>query len=167
MKHNPSAITKEEVLKRLNYDPETGVFTWKLCRNSKHIGNIAKSLDAHGYVQINLMGTVCKGHRLAWFYMTGEWPKDQIDHINMKRDDNRFSNLRLATNAENSRNREVQSNNTSGFKGVSFNKNTGKFVAYIEKDKKRKNLGYFADAISAHEARARVEVSMFGEFARC
>lgn len=103
----------------LRYDPETGLFTW-LVRTSNRIkvGDVAGSIDAYGYRQIKVFGRIYKTHRLAFLYMTGSFPADQIDHINRIPDDNRWINLRAVSNAENQRNHGIQKNNTSGFMGV-------------------------------------------------
>ncbi len=94
-------------------------------------------------------------HRLAWLFVHGVWPKEQIDHRNGIRDDNRFVNLREATLAENNQNRGVSPRNTSGHTGVYFNKKTGKWHAEIMTNRRKKHLGCFndiEDAISARKA---------------
>lgn len=119
MSHNPSRITAEFVRERLNYDPETGRFTWKKLRNSKRIGEEAKCLDVSGYVQINICGTVCKGHRLAWLCVYGVWPEADIDHINGIRNDNRIANLRCVSGTINTQNKRLGScRNKTGYLGV-------------------------------------------------
>lgn len=149
-------ITQQQLKEILNYDPETGLFTW-LTDSSKggfKAGRITNCVDAYGYGQINIKGHVYKSHRLAWLYMTGEFPDGQIDHINHQRNDNIWVNLRVVNNAINHRNRPMQHNNTSGFVGVSFDKKVNKFLAYIHISKgKRKNLGYFKEFEDAKAAR--------------
>lgn len=111
----------------LNYNPETGIFTWKSRRPRIRVGQIAGSKNNERYVNIKIDGILYKAHRLAWLYMTGEWPKDQIDHINGIRDDNRFCNLREVTNASNQWNKTHNKNNKAGYKNlyVYRNKRTG------------------------------------------
>ena len=99
-----------------------------------------------------------KGHRLAWLYMTGEFPNGQIDHINHVRNDNRWCNLRVVNNQENHKNRPKQKNNKTGIVGVAFNKRTSKYIAYITVNKKRVSLGYFDDLEKAKETRLNANV---------
>ena len=139
-------INLDELKTLFKYNPETGVFIWLVDKKKSHIlkaGRIAGGLNVDGYLQINYKGTVMKAHRLAWLFMSGEWPKGQIDHINHKRDDNRFINLRVVNNLINHKNRPIQSNNTSGFVGVSFYKRVNKWTAHIYFNKKHIFLGYF------------------------
>lgn len=92
------------IKKSLNYNPETGIFTWKLDKNQfAKKGSIAGCYDKDGYLIIKC-GKTYKAHRLAWLYTYGEWPKGQIDHINGVRDDNRIENLREVTNRQNCQN---------------------------------------------------------------
>jgi len=143
-------ITQEYLKSILNYNPKTGVFTWINPKIRKDlIGKIAASIHSDGYLTIQIMKKNCKAHRLAWLYMTGEWPKEQIDHINGDRADNSFSNLREVSNQQNQFNRKVNKNNKSGYKGVSFVKRTGKWVAQINLNNKRVSLGFFESAIEA------------------
>lgn len=150
-------LTFEEAAKRLGYDPETGRLTWKVLRNTARIGQEAKSLDVCGYIQVNIAGTVVKGHRLAWLLHYGQWPVGyQIDHINGIRDDNRIANLRLVNNQMNSQNQRngVRPNRT-GWMGVHFSENQSKgrqFRAKIQVNEKQIHLGGFPTAESAHAA---------------
>lgn len=157
-------ITQSKLKELLHYDPLTGYFTWLIDKPKSHIykaGRMAGGLDVHGYIQINVAGQVSKAHRLAWLYMTGEWPRGQTDHINHDRADNRWMNLRVVDNTINHRNRPMQRNNSSGFVGVSQDKNDGKWVAFIHFNKKRIHLGRFADLSDAIECR-RVANEQYG-----
>ena len=98
--------------------------------------------------------------------MTGQWPEREIDHINLDRHDNRFSNLRLASRKENARNLKVFRSNTSGYKGVCFVKYTGKWQVQIKTDEGRKYLGQFATAEQAAAVYAAAAESYHGDFAR-
>ena len=115
-----SDLTAERLREVLDYGPDTGVFTWKIRTNSRvKVGDVAGALRPDGYIQISIDGRLHRAHRLAWLYVTGESPPDQIDHINGVRDDNRIANLRLATSAENKQNlRRAKSRNKTGFLGV-------------------------------------------------
>ena len=116
----------------LNYDPETGIFTWKvrLCL-STHVGDVAGCKNAQGYYRIGIDGTSLRAHRAAIAYVEGKPPVAQVDHINGNRLDNRYCNLRHATQPENCQNRGVSGNNTSGYTGVYFEKDNGRWRARI------------------------------------
>jgi hypothetical protein len=101
-------------------------------------------------------------HRLAVFYMTGEWP-DQVDHKNGG--DNSASNLRACTQSQNLANRGMNKNNTSGYKGVSFDRKKGRYCAYLTVNLRRRFLGYFDAAEDAHAAYRSAAERAFGEFA--
>jgi len=105
-------------------------------------------------------------HRLAWLYVTGSWPDFEVDHVNLDGTDNRWANLRLATSSQNQRNRRLQSNNTSGYKGVHKLKNNGKFLAYIKVHGKQKRLGIFDTAEQAYEHYVAAAEELHGEFSR-
>lgn len=149
-------MLKVERLKELLlYDADDGRFYWKVKVKGRQIGWQAGSFDAHGYGQIRIDGEIYKEHRLVWLYVTGSWPKDQIDHQNHDRRDNRFENLCEASNVTNHLNRPMQATNTSGFVGVSFCKRTNRFAAYITIRGKQNKLGRFEkleDAIDARKA---------------
>lgn len=146
-------LTQDELKSQLNYDTETGFFTWKIRKAIRtKIGSIAGSLK-NGYIYIKINDRSYRAHRLAWLYVYGEFPEEQIDHINGVRDDNRLANLRLVNNSQNQQNIfNKKSNNTSGYRGVSFEKNEGKFRAEIMINGNSIFLGRFDDAISASNA---------------
>ncbi|MFT2797431.1 HNH endonuclease [Serratia sp. N21D137] len=137
-------ITQIEIMEKLNFDEETGVFTWKVKPSRRVvIGSVAGTKDTDGYRKIKVCGKVIPSHRLAWLYVYGGLPKQEIDHINRVRDDNRIINLRLATRSQNAKNKLKSSANTSGFKGVSAISTRGKWVAHIRVDGKNKHIGYY------------------------
>lgn len=146
----------EDLRSRLAYDPLTGALTWKKCRDSGKIGTQAKSLDVCGYIQVNVAGKVLKGHRIAWAIHYGEWPSEQVDHINGLRNDNRISNLRQVSNQLNCQNqRNGVRKNETGFMGVHFDKNRKegkKYRAKIQLDGKQYHLGGYETAELAHQA---------------
>lgn len=159
-------ITAEEVRELLDYDPETGVFTWrersrKMCKsdrarnawNSKLAGKIAGSLNALGYVTIALHKHAYYAHRLAWLHVYGRWPKAETDHRNEVKSDNRISNLREASSALNKQNRRrACRGNTSGLRGVCWFNQTRKWHAQICVNGKKVHLGYFDCKHEAHAA---------------
>lgn len=146
---------REKALNALSYDPQTGEFKWAVApgRGAVRVGDIAGRKSNNGYRQIGLGGRIYLAHRLAWLVVYGEWPKCQIDHINGIKDDNRISNLRDVTIAQNSHAIfKPQPNNRTGFRGVTFNKWIGKFHAKITKAGKTLFLGYFRTAEEASAA---------------
>lgn len=148
------------------YDPKTGIFIYRIrAARRARIGDVAGSINSEGYRHIRFEGRAHKAHRLAWLYMTGEWPAKDIDHINGDRADNSWANLREATRSENLANSRVYRAGKCSRKGVHKSAN-GKWSARIQKDHTSRFLGYFkteADASAAYQAAAR---ELFGEFAR-
>lgn len=138
---------------RLSYCPDTGLFRW--LRDSKNVkaGDVAGSLDADGYVVINVNCHPLKAHRLAWFWVNGFIPKETIDHINRVRDDNRIENLREASRLEQRHNVGLSQKNTSGHSGVFWSKKAGKWQAQISIKGKRFHVGLFDSIEQAVEAR--------------
>lgn len=159
--------TRERVMELLAYDPETGIFTWKLRCGTAKIGNRAGCINKLGYRVIRLNGQLYTAHRLVWLVVHGTWPCSDTDHINGVKDDNRIANLREATRAENACNSSQRINNTSGYKGVGYRKDINKFRARCyDRDGNERHLGHFSTAIEAARAYddfARIE---HGEFAR-
>ena len=137
---------------RLSYNQITGEFTWinPASRNIK-AGSKAGSKNSEGYINIMYYKRIYKAHRLAWLYVYGKFPISQLDHINGTRDDNRISNLREVTNAENQQNiRSPYKNNKTGILGV--HKHRDKFESQIRLNGKAKYLGLFKTEAEASEA---------------
>lgn len=125
-------LTAEKVRALIGYDPEAGLFTrLVVTASSVNVGDIAGDFDSHGYRRISVLNKRWQAHRLAWLIMTGEWPADQIDHINGIRDDNRWCNLREVSHQMNQRNLAKYSNNSSGIVGVRWHSQRGKWVVEI------------------------------------
>lgn len=159
-------ITHERLQQVLRYDPKTGEFRWRQQLSSAYpVGAIAGS-RAHRYRCIVVDGRSYPEHHLAWFYMKGAWGRPIIDHRDRNPVNNRWDNLRLATFSHNSANRRRHRNNTSGFKGVVFERRTGKWVARIWKDRRCHFLGRYATAQQAHAAYVAKAHELFGDFAR-
>ena len=147
------------------YDSGQGFLLWNIERANKHVGDRAGSLWKTGYRYVRYKGRVYLEHRLIYAIVFGLWP-DQVDHVNMDKSDNRISNLRCASLSENNRNRTRQSNNTSGYKGVTWHKDTKLFHAKIMHNKKRISLGYFKDPADASIAYTNAAKEFHREFAR-
>ena len=149
-------LTAEYLRSVLHYSPETGIFTWKVSTSNRvKTGDIAGSQNGLGYLQIKVCSRLYRAHRLAWLYIHGSWPTDQIDHINRIRTDNRISNLREVSNKQNQQNKSKSSHNTSGYQGVRWHKRDSKWVAQIKHNQKLIHLGYFSileEALSARKA---------------
>lgn len=151
-------LTAEIAREFLEYSPSTGELKWKISPSIRiKAGEIAGSDDGDGYIQICISGKRYKAHRLAWLIVTGSWPKEQIDHINGSRSDNRWGNLRSVTRHQNSLNKAIQINNTSGCLGVYKSSTGGKWVAQINIKGKRIRLGSFDDFEKAVAARKMAE----------
>ena len=148
-------LTAERLRELLSYDPNTGEFRHRLTRCSVKAGQLAGSLDSYGYLTIRVAGRRYKAHRLAWLYVYGEWPDAQVDHRSRVRSENSFQNLRKATNAQQQQNRVTAKNNTSGHPGVHWHVGQEKWLARIQRDGVRLNLGRFdsfEDAVAARTA---------------
>lgn len=160
------SITQEELKDWLSYDPLTGLFTWKKKPNRNIvIGRVAGNANRLGYVRIRVYGKEYLAHRLAWLYEFGCFPDSIIDHENGDPSDNRISNLRLATQKQNLRNRGLSSNNTSGYKGVSWHKSRKKWCSYVEINSRTYNLGSYENVEEAAVVSALFRELMHGEFA--
>lgn len=157
--------TLSKLTELLDYDPHTGLFTRKVVTSNRvKIGDVAGSRHREGYWEICVGGDRYLAHRLAWFFVHGTWPKCEIDHINGNRQDNRIVNLRLADRSENKFNTKKPRNNTSGHKGVSWNKDREKWVARVSHYGKVKQLGYFKDKCTAINAVQDYRLTVHKEF---
>ncbi len=165
MKLPKEGFTCEEIRQRLRYDPDNGEFVWKDNSENSKPGILAGYINNNGYNIIALWGRRYMAHRLAWLYMTGDWPKDEIDHMNGCRADNRWTNLRAATSSENKWNRVVKKSAIAGLKGVSRH-HSGKWVAEAKGGGRRIRKHGFATPQLAHEAYKQMIAELHGEFAR-
>lgn len=156
-------ITAEKLKEVISYDPETGIFTWK---HRKARGGLAGHLDSNGYLTIRVDWILYGAHRLAWLYMTGSWPSGDIDHKDGDSANNRWANLRDATVSQNMANSKLSRGNTSGVKGVHWDKDNRKWRARIKVKYKSIHLGEFDCPAAAHFAYLVEADKQFGEFAR-
>ncbi len=152
-------LTAALLREKLHYSLITGQFYWRVKPNTKIAENsLAGSINYKGYRVIGLLGKTFKAHRLAWLYVTGEWPKSQIDHKNCIRDDNSWLNIRQADEALNSQNRRrAHKDSKTGILGVSPKGDI--FVAQICYEGRQRKLGEFelaSDAQAAYLAAKRV-----------
>ena len=156
-------MTADQLKRLLHYDAPTGVFRWRVPRKNGSIlpWSIAGSCDGRGYVQISVCKKRLKAHRLAWLYMTGEHPPQEIDHRDGVRTNNAWANLRGASHKQNAENIKLRGDNTSGFRGVCFDKRRNSWVAKVEHHGKQFNLGYFDTAESASDAAKKKRAELF------
>lgn len=169
------SLTQARLKELLDYDPETGVFTWKAravtgkasAWNKRFAGKVAGNINKpSGYVYIYVDSQNYSAHRLAWLYLYGEFPEKVIDHADTDRANNAASNLRLATNSQNLANTGLRVDNTSGFKGVVLHKKRLHQNRPWQAVLNRKSLGYYATAEEAASARHEAFKAVYGEFAR-
>lgn len=159
-------ITQEKLKELLDYDPETGIFTWKISKSRAVKGCKAGYIGRRGYIIITIDKIKYPAHRLAYIWMTGKNPESIMDHINGNTGDNKWSNLRLANPSENSCNAARQRNNKSGVTGVSWSKELGKWRADVTKNGNRHYLGLFDEFEDAVSARISAEEEYHGDFTR-
>lgn len=153
----------------LDYDPETGIFRWKVnvgdkMRAGSRAG--ASTGNTHGYRRLTINYKRYYEHRIAWLHVHGVMPTLHIDHIDCNKSNNRIANLRQATRSQNLGNARLRKTSTSGFKGVCWHNQQRKWKASIRCDKKVEFLGLYETAKEAHDAYVRAAGRLFKEFAR-
>ena len=145
-------ITQKELLENLVYDKDTGVFTRKISLNTKiRVGDVAGGKDVKGYVCIRVMGKTYKAHRLAWLYVHGKWPENEIDHIDGCTYNNSILNLRDVSKSINQQNRR-------SVKG--YSKDGNRWKAQIRASGKWTHLGCFETEEEAHSAYVNAKNTM-------
>jgi hypothetical protein len=154
-------IDHKELLQHFRYDPDTGEFHY---RKGNKAGKTTGH-DCHGYCRIHFKGKFYIRSRLAFFYMTGRFPTEQIDHRDRNRSNDRWDNLRECDNAHNNANRPAFKNNKSGIKGVSFDRGMQQWRASISVKSKSYYLGCFDTVEAAQLAYLKAATEHFGEFA--
>ncbi len=164
-------ITEARLKELFSYDPAVGVFIRvsvprpqlaKLIGSSPGYIKPGSPSNGGGYVMIPADGKTYRAHRLAWLYMTGEWPVVDVDHINGVRADNRWANLRLASRSQNLANARGHSDSLTGIKGVTYDKARGRWRAQVD----TKFIGRFDTADEAAAAYLKAAEALYGEFAR-
>jgi hypothetical protein len=156
-----------EMLKSsLNYDPASGIFTWKRKPSpNRSAGSEAGYITNYGYRTISLNGTAYKAHRLAWLITYGTWP-DLIDHIDSNRANNAINNLREATTSENSRNQDIGSRNSSGTRCVYWHSTKKRWVVKVILNGKDYYGGSFISLGDAEKASEKLRRELHGDFYR-
>lgn len=145
-------LTRDQVLAKLSYSPETGEFRWLSTNNQVQPNALAGYVDKRGYRRIRLYDRAYEAHRLAWLCTHGVWPAAQVDHINGDKSDNRAANLRSVTNLENAQARHAARPSKCGLRGVFFDSRRGKYRAQIRAMNRCHHLGYFDTPEQAHAA---------------
>lgn len=160
-------ITHTGLLDIIAYNPETGQFTWTAPRQKIRVGAVAGWRCKKGRNWVEIFGKQYACARLAIFYMTGKWPPEQVDHINLDKGDDRWKNLRCATQSQNQGNRASKKGKKIPFKGVTYKSHLPKpYIAQICKDKTHYHLGCFSTPQEAHEAYCTAAKRLHGEFWR-
>ena len=177
MPHKQSKIDPKVLKDVLDYNPDTGALTWKkrpvsMFRegtyptersaqkwNTKYAGKPAfTSFDDGGYHAGSVLGEIHKAHRVIWALVHGYWPKEEVDHINGTRSDNKLINLREVSSAVNGRNTALSKNNKSGYSGISWHQNSQTWRVCICK----KNFGKFNNIEDAVIARRKAMAAIGG-----
>lgn len=170
-KRTPPPGFLAEIRRLFSYDNDTGILAWKVSRsNCVRIGQEAGSVqgkDDWPYRTVSVNGVHYMAHHLIWYFVTGEWPHGfLVDHRDGNGLNNRWLNLRRATFSQNVCNSKLGRSNTSGFKGVSFDRKSGRWHAQIMLDRKQKHLGRFPTPELAHAAYCHAAERLHGDFAR-
>lgn len=158
-------LSQERLKSLLSYEETTGAFTW-ISKSSKHspvtVGERADKLHkSSGYRRVQIDGERYVAHRLAWLYVYGEIPEDEIDHINNDKTDNSIANLRLA-DGKNSLNAKLQSGTLTGVKGVTIE--DGRFLARVAYKGTTYRVGRFLSLSDAEKAVREKREELHGEF---
>lgn len=156
-----SLLTYKRLREVVRYDRCSGLFYWKISTGKAKRGYVAGHTDSNGYTKISIDSVKHFAHRLAWFYCHKEWPKNNIDHIDRCRNNNRLSNLRDVGQSLNGLNSPLRRNNSSGHTGVSYDPRRNTWIAYVNKDGRKKHLGAYDNPKIAAQARASVIAAFF------
>ena len=154
-------LTQESLKELLSYDPETGEWFWLKCPRASFVRKSAGWIDAYGYRRVKINGHTYICSRLAFLYMTGEMPKEEVDHIDRDPGNDRWANLREADRTGNCQNRSMRRDNISGVIGVFWNSQRGKWQVQVNKI----HIGLFTDLEEAKAARLAAVQLMHGDFA--
>lgn len=159
-------ITAERVRQLLVYDPATGEFRARIARGKVRVGDLVGWYRKGGYHMMCLDWRIYRSHRIAWLYVHGKWPSQDLDHKDGNPGNNCIENLREATDSQNLGNMKKPITNKSGRKGVSWHKLAGKWQVHIRVDGDNKYLGLYTNLDEAHAVYARAASQFRGEFGR-
>lgn len=157
-------LNQERLKEKLHYDEDSGLFYWNNVPKHSRYKGLAGCLSSGGYRIVTIDKVIYFCHRLVWLYVFGEFPENQIDHIDNDKLNNKLSNLRESTHKQNQRNRQKPRNNKSGFKGVTLDPKTGKYRGCVYSDKFNHYCGSHATAELANEAVKLKRIELHGEF---
>lgn len=157
-------LSREVLLSDVHYDPIAGIFTRLRAYHQFPIGSRIGFYNTNGYEQIWIRGHFYMSANLAFFYTTGGWPKEELDHVNGNPKDNRWENLREASREENAQNRVCPKHSSTGLKGVSFHKASQKYIARVGANGERVHLGTFDTPEEAKVVRDAYAKEHHGEF---
>jgi hypothetical protein len=165
-------LTQDRLREVIDYNEDTGLLIWKFRpelrkeENTKNCGKAAGTRGPMGYIRVAIDKKIYAAHRLAWLWMTGEWPENEIDHINMIKHDNRWGNLRHVSRSQNQMNVSVRSDSSTGLKGVYYDKSIYRWRPKIMIDGKRYTIGTFDCPAAASFAYQIAADKIHKEFAR-
>ena len=160
-----SDLTWQRLKELLHYDPDSGVFTWRVTRKKCPAGKRSGTQRSDGYRIISIDRKNYLESRLAFFYMLEKWPTHHIDHRDRDPSNTKWLNLREATQSQNAMNSPVRTNNRTGFKGVRRAKQPVGYEAYYFKNGKHVTIGTFPTIEAASTARRAAVDAAYGEFA--
>lgn len=159
-------LTQAALREQVSYNQNTGLFTRLISVRNSKAGSTPGQMTKRGYIQFCVGAKSYLSHRLAWLWMTGNWPRGEIDHIDGNPSNNKWHNLRDASHRENMRNQKTRRDNVARLKGVSWRPEFGKWQAQIVINGYHEYLGLFDCPTAAHCAYVIAAYKEFGEFAR-
>lgn len=167
MKIREENFPAEKLQECFDYNPETGQLFWKFVESNRvYVGKEAAKISGpYGYKTVTLKGKSYRAHRLIWALVTGEWPKDFIDHIDRDRSNNKFTNLRVCTQKQNNINKTPSKNFSSPYLGVCKPRGRKLWLAQLQQDGRCRFLGYFSSEVDAAKAYDLAAKEVFGGFA--
>lgn len=158
-------LKQERLKEKLEYDLNTGIFTWIVKHPGVKTGSSAGCKLNSGAIQIMIDGKKFAAHKLAFLYVTGMWP-DEVDHINGNNSDNRWFNLRVCNHSQNLLNRKIDRRSSTGKKNVTVDPRTGKYRVVLSIDGKRKWIGSYDSLEMAELIAIESRIKYHGEYAR-